>query len=157
MASDKENIRTTIVHNGQEKEGHIVLENSNPMSPYLQFNIQDDQVSTLLKNLSESCKKMIAMGFLSPSNLEQSMNHMNLELQRSNQRFNTYISNHPSRIEIVKNNESNVLVGAGIYSKNARSEKIIFRYQKHKLTECQLIVKLNQTEHIINLQFYNND
>ena len=60
---------------GQEKEGHIVLENSNPMSPYLQFNIQDDQVSTLLKNLSESCKKMIAMGFLSPSNLEQSMNY----------------------------------------------------------------------------------
>lgn len=156
-SSDKEKIKTLITHNGQHKEGHIILETYEALCPKIHFKVSDAPVNAVLNRLSAPCKHLIGMGFLSPYELDNAIQSMDLKLQRSNPRFKTYIRNHTFDIELVKNNESDLLIGASVSSANQVSEKIIFKYSKHKLAECQLRITNKSIENTVNLQFYSHE
>lgn len=156
-SSEKEKIKTLITHNGQHKEGHIILETYEALCPEIQFKVSDAPVNAVLNRLSPACKHLIGMGFLSPSKLENAIQSMELKLQRSNPRFKTYALNQTCDIELVKNNESNLLVGASVSSADQVSEKIIFKYKNQKLAECQLRITNKSIENTVNLQFYTHE
>lgn len=156
-SSEKEKIKTLITHNGQHNEGHIILETYEALCPEIEFKVSDAPVNAVLNRLSPPCKHLIGMGFLAPSKLENVIQSMNLKLQRSNPRFKTYVLNQTFDIELVKNNESDLLIGASVSSADQISEKIIFKYSKDKLAECQLRITNKSIENTINLQFYTHE
>ena len=152
-----EKIETTLLYNGSEQKGHILVDFKNNLSPVVSFHLKDDQVSDIFNALSPICKRLIGLGFVQQSDLDNSLNAIDLKLQRSNESISVYKSNKQQNLEAIKNNTKNVLIGASVYEDERLSEKIIFKYKNQKLIECQLRTNYQINEHSLNLKFNFHD
>jgi hypothetical protein len=150
-------IKTTLQVDGKTMKGVLLVDHKNKLSPVVSFDVEDAKISALLNKLSPGCKRIIGLGFVKSDKLDESLQSLNLKTLRSNERVNTYCSKVKPHIEVIKNNENSLLIGASTYKHEQLKEKVIFKHKNKKLTECQIQINKSPLQKIINLKFNSNE